>query len=83
VKARALLQNCSEIPRRKVPRSVARTRRGLETAIGQGADPKGLPDSFLLSHRREGEKCPRGNGEIRKIKAAERIAYYSRLLTER
>jgi formamidopyrimidine-DNA glycosylase len=52
------------------------TRRVLETAIEQGADPQKLPDSFLLSHRREGEKCPRGNSEIRKITAAGRTAYY-------
>lgn len=48
----------------------------LKTAIEQGASPQELPDSFLLSRRREGERCPRGNGEIRKIKAAGRTAYY-------
>jgi formamidopyrimidine-DNA glycosylase len=52
------------------------TRRVLKAAIERGADPQKLPNSFLLSHRREGEKCPRGNGEIRKIKAAGRTAYY-------
>lgn len=52
------------------------TRCVLKTAIERGADPKNLPNSFLLSHRREKEKCPRGNGEIRKIKAAGRTAYY-------
>ena len=52
------------------------TRRVLKTAIERGADPQELPDHFLLSHRREGEKCPRGNGEIRKIKAAGRTAYF-------
>jgi formamidopyrimidine-DNA glycosylase len=52
------------------------TRRVLKTAIERGADPQKLPDSFLLSHRGEKEKCPRGNGEIRKIKAAGRTAYY-------
>jgi formamidopyrimidine-DNA glycosylase len=52
------------------------TRRVLKTAIERGADPQELPDHFLLSHRREGEKCPRGNGEIRKIQAAGRTAYY-------
>jgi len=52
------------------------TRRVLKTAIERGANPQKLPDHFLLSHRIEGEKCPRGNGEIRKIKAAGRTAYY-------
>ena len=51
-------------------------RRVLETAIEREANPHKLPGSFLLSHRREGERCPRGNGEIRKIKAVGRTAYY-------
>jgi len=52
------------------------TRRVLHAAIERGADPGVLPDSFLLSHRREGEDCPRGNGKIQKTKAAGRTAYY-------
>jgi formamidopyrimidine-DNA glycosylase len=52
------------------------TGRVLHAAIERGADPGGLPDSFLLSHRREGEDCPRGNGMIQKTKAAGRTAYY-------
>jgi formamidopyrimidine-DNA glycosylase len=48
----------------------------LQTAIERGANPNELPESFLLSHRREGEECPRGNGEIRKTSAAGRTAYY-------
>lgn len=52
------------------------TLRILETAIERGADSHKLPGSFLLSHRREGEECPRGNGEIRKTTAAGRTAYY-------
>jgi formamidopyrimidine-DNA glycosylase len=50
--------------------------RVLETAIEREADPHKLPGSFLLSHRHEGERCPRGNGEIRKSKAAGQTAYY-------
>jgi formamidopyrimidine-DNA glycosylase len=52
------------------------THRVLKTAIERGASPQELPDSFLLSHRQEGEECPRGNGEIRKTKAAGRTAYF-------
>lgn len=48
----------------------------LQTAIERGANPNELPESFLLSHRREGEECPRGNGETRKTSAAGRTAYY-------
>jgi formamidopyrimidine-DNA glycosylase len=51
-------------------------RQVLKVTIEREANPYKLPDSFLLSHRREGERCPRGNGKIRKIKAAGRTAYY-------
>jgi formamidopyrimidine-DNA glycosylase len=52
------------------------TRRVLHEAIEHGTDPGGLPDSYLLPHRREGEDCPRGNGTIQKTKAAGRTAFY-------
>ena len=51
-------------------------QRVLHAAIERGANPQGLPDSFLLSDRREGVDCPRGNGIIQKTKAAGRTAYY-------
>jgi formamidopyrimidine-DNA glycosylase len=51
------------------------TLRVLNKAIEQEAYPQELPDSFLLSHRQEGARCPRGNGQIQKIKAAGRTAY--------
>jgi formamidopyrimidine-DNA glycosylase len=52
------------------------TGRVLRVAIERGTNPGGLPESFLLPHRREGEVCPRGNGTIQKTKAAGRTAYY-------
>jgi formamidopyrimidine-DNA glycosylase len=52
------------------------TQHVLKTTIEREANRQKRLDSFLLSHRREGEKCPRGNGEIRKIKTAGRTAYY-------
>lgn len=54
----------------------AQTLRVLKTAVERRADPDELPDPFLLSHRREGERCPRGNGDIRKTAAAGRTAYF-------
>ena len=39
------------------------------------ANPHKLPDFVLLSQRHEGEWCPQGNGETRKIKAAGRTYY--------
>lgn len=52
------------------------TRRVLNKAIEREANPNKLPDPFLLSHRQEGELCPRGNGKIEKISAAGRTAYF-------
>ena len=52
------------------------TLRVLNTAIKQEAYPQELPDSFLLSHRQEGARCPRGNGNIQKLQAAGRTAYF-------
>ena len=51
------------------------TLRVLKKAIEQEAYPQELPDSYLLSHRQEGARCPRGNGCIQKLKAAGRTAY--------
>lgn len=51
------------------------TLRVMRKAIERDAYPQELPDSFLLSHRQEGEECPRGNGRIQKLKAAGRTAY--------
>ena len=52
------------------------TLRVLNTAIEREAYPQELPDSFLLSHRQEGARCPRGNGQIQKLQAAGRTAYF-------
>jgi formamidopyrimidine-DNA glycosylase len=48
----------------------------LKVTIKWEANPHKLPDSVLLSHRRKGERCPPGNGKIRKSTAAGRITYY-------
>lgn len=52
------------------------TRRVLEKAIENGADPAKLPDSYLLPHRREGGECPRCGGEIAGYKVSGRTAYF-------
>jgi len=52
------------------------TLRVLKKAIEREAYPQELPDSFLLSHRQVGARCPRGNGQIQKLKAAGRTAYF-------
>jgi formamidopyrimidine-DNA glycosylase len=43
-------------------------RRVLETALEWEAKPHKRPDSVLLSHRREGERCPRGKARSGRAK---------------
>ncbi|MFW5829504.1 MAG: DNA-formamidopyrimidine glycosylase family protein [Planctomycetota bacterium] len=50
-------------------------RRVLELAVERSADPQRLPDTWLLSHRQDGARDPRGGGEIRKQRIAGRASY--------
>lgn len=51
-------------------------RRVLNVAADRGADPSRFPKGWLLRHRENGTPCPRGNGEIRKIRLGGRGAYW-------
>ena len=55
-------------------------RRVLKVAIERGAGSEELvgrlPATYLLPHRKEGEKCPRCGGAIKTLKIASRTAYY-------
>ncbi|MEX2397168.1 MAG: hypothetical protein WD491_09090, partial [Balneolales bacterium] len=48
----------------------------LATAIKHQSGNDGLPDYFLLSHRKKGENCPSNNGKIATMKVAGRTSYY-------
>ncbi len=48
----------------------------LKTAIKKEADVSRMPDDFLLPNRKDGKKCPRGKGKIKKIKISGRAGYY-------
>lgn len=48
----------------------------LKTAVKKQADVSRMPDDFLLPNRKEGEKCPRGKGKVKKIKISGRTGYY-------
>lgn len=50
-------------------------RHVLKLAIERQADPERLPDSWLLRHRNEGEKCPACGGSIKAEKISGRTAY--------
>ncbi len=48
----------------------------LQQAIKAKADPERMPKSFLLPNREEGAPCPRCGGEVNRVTAAGRSAYY-------
>jgi formamidopyrimidine-DNA glycosylase len=50
-------------------------RRVLRVAADRGADPEHVPESWLLRHREDGAPCPRGDGEIRKVRLGGRGAF--------
>jgi formamidopyrimidine-DNA glycosylase len=51
-------------------------RRVLLLAADRGADPARMPRSWLLPHRTDGAPCPRGRGEIRKVRISGRGAFF-------
>ncbi|MGM0652723.1 MAG: Fpg/Nei family DNA glycosylase [Bacillota bacterium] len=48
----------------------------LTTAIDKMADPKKLPDDYIIPHRELGDKCPKCGGPIKKIKFNNRGTYF-------
>lgn len=48
----------------------------MKTAIDKDARPSKLPKSYLTRHRKEGEKCPKCKGEIKKMKISGRGMYF-------
>jgi len=51
-------------------------KRVLKKAITADAELKNIPKSFLLNHRKSGEKCPKCNGKIESRKIAGRSSYF-------
>ncbi len=58
---------------RRLHRQIGRV---LRMAADRGADPERLPRTWLLPHRDDGVPCPRGNGEVRKLRIGGRSAFY-------
>ncbi len=48
----------------------------MQRSIDSRADPDNLPDSFIITHREKGEKCPGCGGKINKTTVSGRSAYY-------
>lgn len=84
VYADEILFQCKIHPKQKITaltnsdfkRLYKNTRKVLEKAIENNADPSKLPKSYLLPKREEGNNCPKCNGKIEKIKIAGRTGYF-------
>lgn len=48
----------------------------MRTAIDRNAQPSQLPEGYLTRYRKEGEKCPKCDGTIKKMKISGRGMYY-------
>lgn len=51
-------------------------KKVLETAIENEGERSEFPSDYLISHRKEGEKCPKCSGKIEKIKVSGRSTYF-------
>jgi formamidopyrimidine-DNA glycosylase len=51
-------------------------KRVLRTAIDCRADPDQFPESYIIPHRHGDGKCPRCEGELKRVKVSGRSAYY-------
>jgi formamidopyrimidine-DNA glycosylase len=51
-------------------------QRVLRVAADRGADPERVPQGWLLRHREDGAPCPRGDGEIHKVRLGGRGAFH-------
>ena len=52
------------------------TREVLRRAVDAGADPKRMPEEFILPAREEGARCPRCGGELERLEISGRPAWY-------
>jgi formamidopyrimidine-DNA glycosylase len=63
-------------------REAARVHRQLHrvvrVAVDAGADPARLPRGWLLHAREQGAPCPRGNGEVARVRVGGRSTYFCR-----
>ena len=51
-------------------------RKILKKVIAANAELKNIPSSFLLNHRKSGEKCPKCGGKIKRKKITGRLSYF-------
>lgn len=54
----------------------SKMRKVLEMAIEKEGERAEFPSDYLISHRKEGEDCPKCSGKIQKIKVSGRSTYF-------
>jgi len=72
-------KNTNELSESDMKKLFENTRRVLKKAIEKEADVSEFPKSYLLPHRKEGDKCPRCDT---KIKNSESSSFLSAILYE-
>jgi formamidopyrimidine-DNA glycosylase len=50
--------------------------RVMNLAVERMADPGRMPRTWLLPHRQDGARCPRGNGTVRTFQSGGRAGYW-------
>lgn len=68
--------NTSDLSDNAISQLYTYTREVLETLIKSKESNDGLPSNYLTGCRKEGEKCPRCNGEIEVMKVSGRSTYF-------
>lgn len=68
--------DCSSLGENAVKRLYRNMSKVFDKAVEKKADPRKLPNSYLLRHRGKGEECPKCGGEVKFIKFSGRGAYY-------
>lgn len=71
-------RKCSQLSAKEW-RNIFRTMRTvLNAVIKKRAQPDRFPGSYLTTHRNAGEKCPRCNRQLKRVKIGGRTTYYCR-----
>lgn len=69
-------KKCNNLSRNQAKDIYKKMKKVLEKSVEKDGDISELPGSYLLPHREKGNKCPRCDGKIKKIKISGRSGYY-------
>jgi formamidopyrimidine-DNA glycosylase len=65
-----------DLSRKELRHLYTTLHRVVKTAIEHDADPKRLPSTWLLTHRRAGRHCPACDGKIARLPLCGRSSYF-------